>query len=185
MKRRNRLAISLAAAILVGGSLISYEVATIMSPGGSISGGIISTFLTTGFVTGTGATRFASFTNNCVVSTGGFEFRVVSDSTGRPVSGETINAVDKMPCQNNNGVFYVDNFSEGQEGWLMPIAPPYVIQGGGYVSGRLNFTVTYQGRSYNFTAGPPPIGTNCVTLHIPSGTVTSSTVMNGYGSYCY
>jgi hypothetical protein len=177
--------ISLITVILIGGSLISYEIATIMGPASSTSGSIISTFLTTGFVTGTSATSVTSFTNNCIVSTGGFEFRIVSDSTGRPVAGETINAADKMPCQNNNAVFYIDNFSEGQEGWLMPIEPPYVIQGGGYASGMLNFTVSYQGRTYDFTAGPPPIGTNCVTLHIPSGTVTTSTVMNGYGSYCY
>ena len=109
----------------------------------------------------------------------------MADSTGKPVTGETANAVDKMPCQNNPAVFYIDNFSEGQEGWLMPIAPPYAIQHGGYVSGGLNITIKYQGKTYNFTAGPPPIGTNCVTLHIPSGAVTTSTVGNGYGSYCY
>jgi hypothetical protein len=105
------------------------------------------------------------------------------------VSGETINAVGKdecVPVITQEGaetqVIYIDRFSVGPSGWLMPVFPSEAV-----VGGSLNFTVDYQGATYNFFVNIPypPIGTNCVTLHVPSGNVTSTNVMNGIGSYCF
>ena len=123
-----------------------------------------------------------------ITGVGGFEFRVVSDSTGTPVSGENIKAVDRLGCNGQNQVVYLDsfsrpvyvtNFTESDGGWLVPDFPSQATVGGG-----LSFTITYQGATYAFNSEYPPIGTNCVTLHVPSGTVTSTAVMNGNGSYC-
>lgn len=119
------------------------------------------------------------FTSCSVTGVGGFEFRVASDSTGAPVSGETIKAVDRCGCNGQNQVVYLDNFSESQGGggWLVPDFPSQATP-----AGQLSFTVSYQGGTYNFTTLIPPIGTNCVTFRIPSGNVT--TVTNANGSYC-
>jgi hypothetical protein len=125
---------------------------------------------------------------HCSITVGGFEFRVVSDSTRTPISGESIKAVNRLGCDGQNQVVYLDNFSspvyvtnftEKDGGWLVPDFPSQATVGGG-----LSFTITYQGATYTFDSGYPPIGTNCVTLHVPSGNMTSSTVMNGNGSYC-
>ncbi len=142
-----------------------YEVKTVTPTN---NGGTSDTFLTTCVVTGVG----------------GFELRVISDSTGAPVSGETISAMDRLGCiivghTGEMQVVHIDTFSARQGGWLTPVFPAQATPGG-----ELNFTVAYQGRTYNFTAGVPPIGTACVTLHVPSGNVTTTTVMNGNGSYC-
>jgi hypothetical protein len=134
-----------------------------------------------GFVTGTSVnTSSDTFLTQCsVTGVGGFQFRVISDSTGAAVSGETINATDRLGCDivgqaAEAQVVYLDNFSVGQGGWLTPVFPYQATPGGG-----LNFTVSYQGETYNFSAVVPPIGTSCVTLHVPSGSVTTTTVSNG------
>ena len=134
-----------------------------------------------GFVTGTNVrTSSNTYLTQCsVTGVGGFQFRVISDSTGASVSGETINATDRLGCHivgqaPETQVVYLDNFSVGQGGWLTPVFPYQATPGGG-----LNFTVSYQGGTYNFSAGVPPIGTSCVTLHVPSGSVTTTTVSNG------
>jgi len=155
-----------------------------------------------GFVTGTGVgTTDDTFSGCHITSVGGFQLRVVSDLTGLPVSGETINAVDtEAECASvttSNGtarvtvtlspstittagqIVYLDNFSAGKGGWLTPIFPAQAVP-----AGELNFTVAYQGRTYNFSASVPPIGSECATLHVPSGSVTTKTVINGNGSYC-
>jgi hypothetical protein len=140
------------------------------------------TYFTT---TGTGksaASETNTYLTSCVVTgVGGFEFRIVSDSTGATVSGETIRAVDRAGCNAENQVVYLDSFSESQggSGWLVPDWP-----GGATPAGQLSFTISYQGGTYNFTADIPPIGTDCATFHVPSGSATSTTVMNGSGSYC-
>jgi len=126
-----------------------------------------------------------TFLTNCVVSgIGGFELHVVSDSTGTPVSGENVTAIDELGCDivgepAQTQVVRITNFSVGNGGWFTPIFPAQAEAGG-----RLNFTIAYQGQTYNFVANVPGIGTNCVVLHLPSGNVTSTTVMNGSGSYC-
>ena len=130
-----------------------------------------------------------TYLTSCTITgVGGFEFRVVSDSTGTPVSGESIKAVDRLGCNGESQVVYLDefsppvyvtNFTESDGGWLVPDFP-----GQATPAGQLSFTITYQGGTYNFTAYIPPMGTNCVTLHVPSGNVTSTSVMNGSGSYC-
>jgi hypothetical protein len=155
-----------------------------------------------GFVTGSnlGSTNATSFYANCAISIGGFELRVLSEYTGLPVTGEKINAVDTLTitgATSSNGVgratvtlspttteapgqtVYLDNFSAGKGGWLTPIFPPQSCP-----AGNLNFTVAYQDKAYNFSETIPPIGSECVTLHVPSGSVTAKTVMNGNGSYC-
>jgi hypothetical protein len=120
------------------------------------------------------------FTSSCVITgIGGFEFRVVSDSTGLPVSGENISAIDRLGCNVDTQVVYINHFNTTQGGWLTPVFPSQALPGGG-----LDFTVVYEGQTYTFTTGVPPIGSACVTLYVPSGNVTTTTVMNGSGSYC-
>jgi hypothetical protein len=113
------------------------------------------------------------------VSAGSFEFRLVSDPSGAPVNPASISAVDMLTCNGENQVATINEFSYTGGGWIVPVFPSQAMYGGG-----LNITVTYQGETYNFAGGIPPIGTECVTLHVPSGNVSSSTVMNGSGSYC-
>ncbi len=126
-----------------------------------------------------------TFLTSCsVTGIGGLEIRILSDSTGAPVSGENITAVDTLGCDivgqpAETQVAYLDSFSSGTGGWLTPIFPSQAEPGG-----QLAFTVAYQGTAYRFTENVPPIGSLCVTLHVPSGNITSTTVMNGSGSYC-
>ena len=150
---------------------------------GTLTGAISSWTVTncnSGLQTSTSESN--TYLTNCVITgVGGFEFRVVSDSTGALVSGETTKAVDEVTCNGETQVVYLDNFSESQGGggWLVPDWPGEATPAGG-----LSFTISYQGEIYNFTAGIPPIGTNCATFYIPSGNLTTTTVMNGNGSYC-
>jgi hypothetical protein len=203
MKGSERLLVSAAVAVLLAGSLFDlYEFSTqgAMSSSSGTSSGItstseggVATWLTTSYLNGTSVNSSSDtfYTSSaCFQPTGGgggFELRIVSDSTGEPVSGETINAVHKTECIPAGGVpepqvVYIDRFSVGQSGWLTPVFPSDAV-----VGGPLNFTVSYRGATYNFgiSAPYPPIGTNCVTFHIPSGNVTSTTVANGIGSYCF
>ena len=113
-----------------------------------------------------------------VTGEGGFEFQVVFDSTGERVSGETITAANKLGCNGPNQVTYADSFSETQGGWLVPdfLIPSSLI-------GQLDFTISYQGRIYNFTTYVgSPMQINCATFHIPSGNVTNTIVAGN--SYC-
>jgi hypothetical protein len=182
MKGSERALLSAAVAVLLAGSL--FDLYEFNKQGAtSSSSSIVSTFLTTGFVTGTSVDRASDtfFTGQCGPTGGGgeFEIRVVSDSTGTPVSGETINAIDTAQCTIGGvletQVVHSENFSAGQGGWLVPIFP-YPSQ----VGFDLNFTVGYQGRTYNFAIDDawPPIGIKCATLHVPSGNVTSANVMS-------
>ncbi|HVB95493.1 MAG TPA: hypothetical protein VND41_02685 [Nitrososphaerales archaeon] len=205
MKAGERLLLSAAVALLLVGSVLDlYEFniqgrTTSRSESGSYSGSIsssntrVGTWLTTSYLNGTSVNSSSDtfFTaSTCSQPTGGgggFELRVVSDSAGTPVSGETINAVGKDECVPQGAaaetqVVYIDRFSVGPGGWLMPVFPSDAE-----VGGSLNFTVAYQGATYNFFVNVPypPIGSNCVTFHIPSGSVTSTNVMNGLGSYCF
>ncbi len=151
-----------------------------------INGKSTSTYTVTGSGLPTNInTTSETYLTNCIVSgIGGFELRVVSDSTGAPVSGENVTAIDELGCDivgqpAQTQVVRITNFSVGNGSWLTPIFPAQAEAGG-----RLNFTIAYQGQTYNFVASVPGIGTNCVVLHLPSGSVTSTTVMNGSGSYC-
>jgi len=133
------------------------------------------------FVTGTSVTTSNTYITQCsVTGIGGFQLRVASDSTGAPVSGETINAVDRLGCDvgqaSQTQVVYLNNFSQGQGGWLTPVFPSQAPMHGG----QLNFTVSYQGGTYNFSSLVPPVGTTCVTLHVPSGSLTTTTEMSGF-----
>ena len=163
---------------------------------------IKTTVTTTATVTSTPATTSESsvqyvtgisFTNatdvyltTCVVTgIGGLELRIVSDSTNASVSGEVVNAVDTLGCDivgnpPETQIVHIDSFSVGQEGWLTPVFPNQAESGG-----QLSFTVVYQGSTYHFTATVPPIGTSCVTLHVPSANLTTTSVMNGQGSNCW
>jgi hypothetical protein len=126
-----------------------------------------------------------TFLTSCsVTGVGGLELRILSDSTGSPVSGENITAVDTLGCDivgqpPETQVVYLNSFSSGTGGWLTPVFPGEAEPGG-----QLAFMVVYQGATYRFTEDVPPIGTLCVTLHVPSGNVTTAAVMNGSGSYC-
>jgi len=120
-----------------------------------------------------------TFLTRCrVTGIGGFELLVVSDSTGAPVTGENVTAVDTLGCdivgQSAEMQFvHINSFSVGQGGWLTPVFPPRAEPGG-----RLNFTVRYEGAIYSFSGLVPPTGTNCVTLHIPSGNITDKFIGN-------
>ena len=56
--------------------------------------------------------------------------RVVSDSTGAPVSGETLSAVDTLGCDTQTQVVHIGNFSMRQGGWLTPVFPAQAEPGG-------------------------------------------------------
>ena len=116
-----------------------------------------------------------------ITGVGGFEFKVVSDSTRTPISGETITAINRLGCGDENQVVYLDNFSESQGGggWLVPDFPNEATP-----AGQLSFTISYQGGTYYFTTYVAPAGTNCATFYIPSGNMTNTKVMNGSGSFC-
>ena len=122
-----------------------------------------------------------TLTTCTITGAGGFEFQVVSDSTGQRISGETIKAANRLGCNGPNQETYADYFSvsQGGDGWLVPDFP-----NPSSLAGQLDFTITYQGKTYNFTTYIPPVGTNCATFHIPSGNVTTTIVANGSGSYC-
>ena len=156
-----------------------------------VSGVIVAALFAVGFAgyyqSTTGTEKVANSPTNTyltscsITGVGGLEFRVVSTITGAPLSGETTRVVDRVGCGGQNQVVYLDNFSESQGGggWLVPDFPSQATP-----AGQLSFTITYQGETYNFVTYVPPIGTNCVTFHIPSGNMTSTTVMNGSGSFC-
>ena len=115
------------------------------------------------------------FSTSCSISgVGGFEFRLVSDSTGAPVNADSVNMVDRLGCNNENQAVYLNNFSYLGDGWFTPVFPSQATLGGG-----LNITVTYEGKTFNFEGYYPPVGTDCVTLSVPSGNVNTTTVMNG------
>jgi len=176
-----RLLILAAVAVLVVGSVYDFYAfssqatasgttteipsATSSSPSNSSS---------TEYVTGTSVTETDTlFTASCFPPSsagGSFELRIESDSNGLPVSGETVNAVNYGSCSNQTfsetQVIYVRTFSVGPGGWLY---------NNNYPGG--NFTVVYEGMTYTFSGAAPPIGTNCVTLHVPSGNVTRVFVM--------
>jgi hypothetical protein len=170
--RPNRviLVTALILVLLVGGLAVYYEVTLAEA--------------SSGFVTGTSVD--AQLTKIACFDTGGgaFQLRVVLDYIGFPIHGEKVNAEYMTPICIGFGpstpqAVYIDNFSAGKGGWLTPIYPPNVPS-----PGNLNITVTYLGQVYNFSELVPPIRGECVTLHVPSGRVTTTTVTNANGSYC-
>jgi hypothetical protein len=131
-------------------------------------------------VTGTSVNSSSdTYLTQCsVTGIGGFQLRILSDSSGDPVTGETINAVDRLGCDvvgqaGETQVVYIDNFSVGQGGWLTPVFPSQAEPGG-----QLDIAVTYQGQTYSLSPVVPPIGTKCVTLLVPSGFEQSVTTMS-------
>lgn len=158
--RRPIVAVAVVAAIVV--AALAYSLASGGGTGSAPSG---DTYLT-----------------SCAVSgVGGFEFRVLSSSTGAALLGVNITAVDVLGCDSQNQVVHIDSFSAspGGGGWLVPDFPAQAT-----AAGDLAFTITYQGQAYHFAASIPPVGTDCVTFEVPSGGTTSTTVANGSGSYC-
>jgi hypothetical protein len=130
---------------------------------------------TSGFVTGTSVDT--QVTGTACTSTGGgaLQIRLVLDYLGFPVHGELINAQYTTPSCDGAGsattqVIHIANFSAGTGGWLTPIYPPQAPS-----PGELNFTVASGGKTYTFDESVPSVGAECVTLHVPSGAVTSST----------
>jgi hypothetical protein len=184
MKGSERALVSAAVVVLLAGSSFDLYEFNMQGTSSIRSNSSISTFLTTGFVTWTRVSSSDTFLNSTIcpppVGGGGLELRVVSDSTGVPVSGETINAVDAARCIPSGGraaetqVVYIDEFSAGKGGWPTPI-----ISSDAEGTAN-NFTVSYQEATYSFVVNNvPPIGIVCVTLHVPSGNVTNTTTMNG------
>ena len=133
---------------------------------------------TTGaYVTGTSVdTNSDVLAENCnhILGDGGLELHVVFDYVGIPVHGESINAVGMLGCDFNGNaetqVSFLNNFTVGSFGWLTPVFPRNAVP-----QGNLDFTVQYSGGTYRFSATIPPSGVACVTLHVPSGSVTHIT----------
>ena len=171
---KNGVVASLLLVVLLAGAGVGFLVGTANEH--TIT--LVSTTTATSFITKTSlATQNNTYLTTCVITgVGGFAFRVVSDSTDAVISGETIKAIDRVECNGEIQVVYLDTFSASQEGggWLVPDWPSEATPAGG-----LSFTISYQGGTYNFTTDIPPIGANCATFHIPSGAVTSTTIMNG------
>ena len=171
------------AVILLGVSLFGYYETTAGTITSTLSKPTttVSTVTSAKSVTGTSVDSASDVFNNtlvgppCVdIGAGVIELLVASDSTGAPVNGESINAVNDFTCGNEEQVVYLDNFTVGQGGWLTPVLP---IQATAF--GWLNFTVTYQGATYHFPTSYSQIGKQCVTLHVPSGNVTSLSLSAG------
>ncbi len=133
-------------------------------------------------VTGTSVdTQNDTFLTSCFPSGGGgFEFRIISDSTNETIlQGLSVNAVAQTGCSLNGQppeiqMVYLNNFSVGAGGWLTPISPPQAS-----TLGNLSFVVAYQGKTYDFSSSVPPVGSNCTTLSVPSGDVSTVFTMNG------
>jgi hypothetical protein len=188
MNRNSTKILAVSVAVLVVGGLVTYYEISLYDA-------------STGFVTGSAAGTTTNVYASCTITgIGGIELRVLSDIVAFPVNGEKVNAVGKLGCVGgtaDNGighatittssatiltaaqVVHINNFSAGPGGWLTPIFPA-----GAVPAGQLNFTVAYQGKTYNFSELVPPIGTSCVTLYVPSGSVSSTVVMNNSGSDC-
>src|SRR5580693_8076554 len=80
----------------------------------------------TSYVTGTSidSANDTFMTGSCVDAGAGMvELRVVSNSTGVPVTGESVNAVNDLNCGYGNQLLYLNNFTVSQGGWLTPILP--------------------------------------------------------------
>ncbi len=165
MKGNERVFVAaLAVTLLVFLSLATYEANTSTTPSAASS----SVFVT-GANTGSASDTFLT---GCSPSGPGLALRVVSDSTGAPISGESISAIDTFGCSIQGGeiafqTVHLDNFSLGDGGWLSPVWPNGAVN-----AGTLNFTVSYQEQRYHFSAQAYLVGRSCVTLHLPSGNVT-------------
>lgn len=175
-----RLLIVAAVAVLVGGSAYDFYAFSsqpaAITEFSSATSSSTSNSSSTEYVTGTSVTETdIFFTTDCPLPTtagGSLELRVVSDSSGLSVSVEYVNEINSDSCSNQTfsetQVVYVRTFTVGPGGWLYNNAYP-----GGL------FTVVYEGRIYTFSGAAPPLGTNCLTLHVPSGNVTSAFTTNG------
>lgn len=131
---------------------------------------------------GRGAPSGDTYLASCVVTgVGGFEFRVLSATTGEPVQGANVTAVDTLGCNSENQVVHIEAFSPapGGGGWMIPAFPAEATP-----AGVLTFTVTYGGSTYHFSADIPQVGTDCATFEVPTGATTTTDVMNGNGSSC-
>lgn len=183
-----RLLVIGAIAVLIGGTAYDFRAFSTQPTGVNTEAPLTATSSTSNsstaeYVTGTKVTESDTlFTASCLPSTGGggFQFRVVSDSTGQPVSGETVNAANRDSCSNQTAsetqVVYVGTFVVGRDGWMTPDNLNYIG------TAPSDFTVVYEGATYTFSARAPPIYTDCVTLHVPSGNVTTATVPS---SHCW
>jgi hypothetical protein len=96
------------------------------------------------------------------------QLQVVSEATGTPVpqGAPAVSAVVEYGCQGINidvaVTLYFAKVSEGSSGWFdMPS-----------ITGEFNLTVAYAGYTYTFRAGAYPESTTCLTLAVPSGTVS-------------
>jgi hypothetical protein len=163
---------------LLGVSLFGYYE---LMPGTTTSSA--STVTSVRSVMGTSESATDVFINSTILTQcifgegqGVMQLLVVSDSTGTPVTGESINAVNNLSCgDNEEQIVYVNNFTVGQGDWLTPVLPGQAVR-----YGWLNFTVTYQSATYHFpTQYPIFFGKECVTLHVPSGNVSTTTMSAG------
>ena len=134
---------------------------------------LYSTYTTTYSTNSTYVNTF--FTNSCVITAGGgFQFRVLSDSTGAPVNPTSAIAVNSVSCNSEPQVVYTNVFLYLGGGWYAPVLPTQATYAGGFT-----VTLTYAGKTYNFSGAGAPIGTDCITLHVPSGNMSALTSMSG------
>ena len=93
---------------------------------------------------------------------GGFQFRVLSDSTLKPVAGVNVTAVNipalcnSIPATSQATEIFKTN---GTEWFPLPSDNNY----------QYDFVANYLGHTYTFTATLRPVSLTCGTLFVPSG----------------
>lgn len=100
----------------------------------------------------------------------GIFFRVLSDSTLKPLTGAAVTAIHNPAGCSINGVVYVNpsttyTFTTNSTEWI----PLDSTDDGSYA-----FIVNYSGQNYTLNARMNPLSLTCTTLYIPSGRVNST-----------
>ena len=133
------------------------------------------------YITTEPGSRDTFFTTCHVTGQGSLVLKVISDSTGTPVSGETVIGVlrSQSTCDGHSEtqVVHITNFTQAGKGWLAPSLPS---EAQGF--GTVGITVGYGGTTYNLSAVIHPASLNCITLRVPSGNVY--TTFSQFSSDC-
>jgi hypothetical protein len=117
--------------------------------------------------------RDTFFTTCHVTGQGSLVLKVISDSTGTPVSGETVMGVlrSQATCDEHTEtqVVHFTNFTRVGGGWLSPRLP-----NGAQWFGTFSMTVGYDGKTYSISADIHPATLTCILLRVPSGSVNTT-----------
>lgn len=108
------------------------------------------------------STSTVSYTCHIPGGPAGAYLRILSDSTLEPVTGALVTATHSpASCTPESTRTYTTNSTE----WV----PLDVTNDGHY-----NFTVSYSGHTYTFSAPLRPVSMTCTTLYVPSGRTNST-----------